>query len=281
MAGQTKTWEWYRHVLAICGIWLIMWTLYVFNNYLSTTIITHLSSFWAHVYRNTAAMVLYGFTGYEFMRSYYFVENKLKPWQVGLIWMILSMIADFFFWKSLYNLSFSYMLKPYYFWKGSLYPLQLVVLFLSPIFGHRRHKKQHYLQLKKENKRHQRLNRPQIKDSYEDLLKHIEQQKNNSNSKPEEKAMAGIQYRVYPDVQVQHDFNDHAVVYDPEKSVAFSMNEIGSLIWKALEEKGTIEHCVEVLQEKYEDAPDNLDVIVTNYVDTLIQRGLVGRVDTF
>ncbi len=87
------------------------------------------------------------------------------------------------------------------------------------------------------------------------------------------------EYQVHPDVVLRDDFDDGAVLYDPSTSKAFNMNEIGVLIWNALREKGTVAGCVAELQARCDNAPDDVQGAVADYLQTLMKQGLVGRVE--
>ncbi len=160
MKEESVAWSLLRHWMTIFLLWLFMWMCYVYNNYMSASIAHYISDYGAHLYRNASILLVYALVSREFMRMYYYVDNKLAAWKIGMLWAGLSILSDFFFWKTLYHLDFTTMLKPFFIWEGSLYPIQLTGLFAAPIFAHRMQRRRDYFERRRQLKRLQRAQRP-------------------------------------------------------------------------------------------------------------------------
>ncbi len=70
-----------------------------------------------------------------------------------------------------------------------------------------------------------------------------------------------------------------AVLVRPKSSVYIVLNDLGSRIWKALEEPCTTPQLVRVFVEEYEVAPADLEKDVSAFLVDLDERELVVRLE--
>ena len=90
-------------------------------------------SYLTHMYASILAVVLFVLFSYywvkvAFDKLYYGVRDA--AWLIGVIWVLLTIASDFFFWHIIYRVPVEVLMKLYYIWEGNL---KLIVL-LSQLF---------------------------------------------------------------------------------------------------------------------------------------------------
>ena len=79
-----------------------------------------------------------------------------------------------------------------------------------------------------------------------------------------------------PNVVLREEFDDWAILFDPDTGGGFSVNPVSVFIWKRLDGKHTAEEIVAELRESCEDVPDDADAHLREFVGELVERGLAG-----
>lgn len=77
-------------------------------------------------------------------------------------------------------------------------------------------------------------------------------------------------------VVLREEFDDWGVLFDPDTGEAFGIDPIGIDIWKKLNGKNTLEEITVNLKKEYDDMPESGPVEIKEFVDELIDKGLVG-----
>ena len=80
-----------------------------------------------------------------------------------------------------------------------------------------------------------------------------------------------------PLVVLREEFDDWAVLFDPDTGEGYGLNPVSVFIWKRLDGRHTIAEIVAELREHCADAPDDAEEYVAAYVKDLLERGLAGR----
>jgi SynChlorMet cassette protein ScmD len=75
---------------------------------------------------------------------------------------------------------------------------------------------------------------------------------------------------------LREEFDDWAVLFDPDSGNAFGLNPVGVFIWKRLDGQHTIQDILKELHENCEDVPDEAEEHLRNLVQDLVERGLAG-----
>lgn len=81
-----------------------------------------------------------------------------------------------------------------------------------------------------------------------------------------------------PAVVLREEFDDWAILYNPDTGVAVGVNPVGKEIWKLLDGQHTREDLIAWLREHYRDVPPAVDEEVGAFLADLDARGLAGRV---
>ena len=79
-----------------------------------------------------------------------------------------------------------------------------------------------------------------------------------------------------PTLVLREEFDDWAVLFDPDTGDGFGLNPISVFIWKRLDGKHTIQDILKDLRENCEDAPENAEQEVNDFIQELIEKGYAG-----
>jgi len=77
-------------------------------------------------------------------------------------------------------------------------------------------------------------------------------------------------------IVLREEFDDWALLFDPDTSEAYGLNPVSVFIWKHLDGENTLEEIVEKLGKECEQMPDDAIVYVKKFVDELIEKGYAG-----
>ena len=79
-----------------------------------------------------------------------------------------------------------------------------------------------------------------------------------------------------PLVVLREEFDDWAILFDPDTGNAFGLNPTGVFIWKLLDGKHDADAIVNRLREEADDVPDDAAEHARQFIAALEQQGLVG-----
>ncbi|MCD1294901.1 SynChlorMet cassette protein ScmD [Methanocella sp. CWC-04] len=79
-----------------------------------------------------------------------------------------------------------------------------------------------------------------------------------------------------PSIVLREEFDDWALLYDPNTGETFGLNPTGVFIWKHLDGDHTVEDVFGELTENCEGVPDSYKNDVIEFILDLENRGLVG-----
>jgi SynChlorMet cassette protein ScmD len=79
-----------------------------------------------------------------------------------------------------------------------------------------------------------------------------------------------------PLIVLREEFDDWAILFDPDTGDAFGLNPIGVQIWKRLDGNHSVEDILKDLREGFEDVPHEAESDLQEFIEDLVQRGLAG-----
>ena len=79
-----------------------------------------------------------------------------------------------------------------------------------------------------------------------------------------------------PLIVLREEFDDWAVLFDPDSGDAFGLNPVGVHIWKRLDGNHSVKDILKDLQENCEDVPEEAEGDLQEFIEDLVQRGLAG-----
>ena len=77
-------------------------------------------------------------------------------------------------------------------------------------------------------------------------------------------------------IVLREEFDDWAVLFDPDTSNAYGLSPVSVFIWKRLDGKNTIADIVRELGKECKDMPDDATDHVNKFVEELIEKGYAG-----
>lgn len=86
----------------------------------------------------------------------------------------------------------------------------------------------------------------------------------------------GNKPRANPLVVLREEFDDWAILFDPDTGSAFGLNPVGVFVWKRLDGKHTLEDIIKELRENAERVPEEAETHLKEFINELVERGLVG-----
>jgi len=79
-----------------------------------------------------------------------------------------------------------------------------------------------------------------------------------------------------PAVVLREEFDDWAVLYNPDTAAASGINPVGVAIFKLLDGKHTLEQIAEAVRGEFEGAPEGVEAEVRAFVEGLVAKGYAG-----
>ena len=82
---------------------------------------------------------------------------------------------------------------------------------------------------------------------------------------------------VNPMIVYREEFDDWAVLFDPDSSETFGLDPVSSFIWQQLDGKHSIEAILDKLEKECEGGiPEDASTHITEFIADLENRGLIG-----
>jgi SynChlorMet cassette protein ScmD len=80
-----------------------------------------------------------------------------------------------------------------------------------------------------------------------------------------------------PVVVLREEFDDWAVLFNPDTAAAVGTNPVGVAVWKRLDGKRTLEEIAGEIRDLFEGAPEGALEEVRAFVDALAAQGFSGH----
>lgn len=79
-----------------------------------------------------------------------------------------------------------------------------------------------------------------------------------------------------PIVVLREEFDDWAVLFNPDTADAVGTNPVGVAVWKRMDGKRNLEDIVSEIKNSFEDTPDAAFKEISAFVNTLAENGFAG-----
>ncbi len=79
-----------------------------------------------------------------------------------------------------------------------------------------------------------------------------------------------------PWVVPREEFDDWAILFDPDTGRGFGLNPTGVLVWKLLDGEHDLNVLVNEIRQRADDVPDDAADHIVSFVDVLVAQGLAG-----
>ncbi|MBA4379460.1 MAG: SynChlorMet cassette protein ScmD [Anaerolinea sp.] len=83
-----------------------------------------------------------------------------------------------------------------------------------------------------------------------------------------------------PIVVLREEFDDWAILFNPDTADAVGTNPVGVAVWKQMDGKKSIEDIVSEINNRFEEVPAAALEEVSTFIGTLVEQGFVGYVLT-
>jgi SynChlorMet cassette protein ScmD len=80
-----------------------------------------------------------------------------------------------------------------------------------------------------------------------------------------------------PDIVLREEFDDWAILFDPDTAAAVGVNPVGVRTWKLIDGKRSLADIIEALRDQFDSVPDTVADDVAAFVKSLREYGFVGR----
>ena len=79
-----------------------------------------------------------------------------------------------------------------------------------------------------------------------------------------------------PFVMLREEFDDWAILFDPDTGHGFGLSPTGAFVWKLLDGEHSINALLEVVQSHAENASEEVGEHIGEFLDALVPEGLAG-----
>jgi len=81
---------------------------------------------------------------------------------------------------------------------------------------------------------------------------------------------------VNPVVVLRKEFDDWAVLFNPDTAEAVGINPIGVTIWELLAADSSMEDIIDTIKENFADVPGSAADEIQSFINDLTERGFIG-----
>jgi SynChlorMet cassette protein ScmD len=81
---------------------------------------------------------------------------------------------------------------------------------------------------------------------------------------------------VNPVCVLREEFDDWAVLFNPDTGDALGISPVGVLVWKLLDRSSEVGEIVARIRESFDDIPEGVESEIEAFVKRLADRGFVG-----
>jgi SynChlorMet cassette protein ScmD len=79
-----------------------------------------------------------------------------------------------------------------------------------------------------------------------------------------------------PTVVLREEFDDWAILFNPDTADAVGTNPVGVAVWKLMDGKRSLEKIVAEIKDQFVDVPDAVPQDVAAFIKDLAKRGFIG-----
>ena len=81
---------------------------------------------------------------------------------------------------------------------------------------------------------------------------------------------------INPVVVLRKEFDDWAVLFNPDTAEAVGISPVGVAIWELLEQKRDLPKVIDNLKQQFSDVPESVETELELFINDLAKRGFVG-----
>ena len=82
--------------------------------------------------------------------------------------------------------------------------------------------------------------------------------------------------RANPTVVLREEFDDSAVLFDPDTGEGYGLNPVGIFVWKLLDGEHTVDQIKNKVSEGFRNIEEHAGEQIEGFLEDLLENGLVG-----
>ena len=82
--------------------------------------------------------------------------------------------------------------------------------------------------------------------------------------------------RANPLIVLREEFDDWAILFDPDTGHAFGLNPVSVFIWQRLDGDHTVADILQEMQDEFKDVPQEAETHIQEFIEDLKSKGLAG-----
>ena len=75
---------------------------------------------------------------------------------------------------------------------------------------------------------------------------------------------------------LREEFDDWAILFDPDTGKGFGLNPVGVCIWNHLDGNHTLSDIHQTICDQFDDSPSDAPEEIRTFIEDLVQRGYAG-----
>lgn len=79
-----------------------------------------------------------------------------------------------------------------------------------------------------------------------------------------------------PLIVLREEFDDWAILFDPDSGHAFGLNPVSVFIWQRLDGNHTVADILAEMQDQFQDVPSEAEAHIQEFIEDLKSKGLAG-----
>jgi SynChlorMet cassette protein ScmD len=79
-----------------------------------------------------------------------------------------------------------------------------------------------------------------------------------------------------PVVVLREEFDDWAVLFNPDTANAVGINPVGVAVWKLMNGQNSIDWIVAEVRNQFDEVPDSVPDEIRSFIERLAEQGFVG-----
>ena len=79
-----------------------------------------------------------------------------------------------------------------------------------------------------------------------------------------------------PVVVLREEFDDWAVLFNPDTAEAAGINPVGVAVWKLMDGRRSLQEIVSSVRDQFDAVPGTASEELASFIDSLADRGFVG-----
>ena len=81
--------------------------------------------------------------------------------------------------------------------------------------------------------------------------------------------------RANPRIVLREEFEDSAILFDPDSGEIYGLNPVGVLVWKFLDGRHSVDEIASRIRHRFSDVPGQIRLEIDNFIADLARKGFI------